>query len=299
MHPNTTETPAALRLVQESLARAEREIPALSTLLSSFGPLLEERVRLRESAPGWTGPLPAVDPDRFAQGLFLLAHGDFQDMSGLLPGAAARVLPLLAASFPGLAGEIAALTEALSSGRLTPLALAEAGFGGGAPVEGVSEQTLYFVASELVRPFVERQARDLAALVQELPWRQTTCPVCGGVAAMSVLRRHSDPSEYIQAHGGRRFLRCATCSTEWPYKRVSCPGCGCEEPESLTVLRDPSRPYERADACTVCNTFLLCLDTAEMADIPDPDVAALTMIALESRAREQGFRPLAGRVSGL
>ena len=287
------ELPADLRAIETALQRAMVELPALLPILEAFGPLLVERTRLRHEAPGWSGPAPVVDAQRFCQGVFLLADAGFEDMSAHLPGAARRLLPLMARSFPALAQELNALKRAIDSGALAPEVLAAAGFGEVITVPQVNAETLSFAAAELVRPFVERQAQDLAQIVKDLPWRQTNCPVCGGSPNMSILRRTWDESEYIQAHGGRRFLRCSSCASEWPYKRVSCPACGCEEPDELVVLRDPARPHERADACRRCNTFLLCLDTGELVDIPDPDVAVLTMLPLALQARRQGFAPLA------
>jgi FdhE protein len=297
MQTTDVETPTAQRNIETALARANADIPALAQLLAAFGPLLAERALLRAAAPGWTGPALVIDAERFSQGAFVLAQtevgGGFEDMSAHLPGAARQLLPVMSRSFPALAAELAALTEALHSGALTPRALASAGFGEVVPVPGVSEQTMAFAAAELVRPFVERQAQDLLELVKELPWRQTCCPVCGGAPNMSVLRRVQDDAEYIQSHGGRRFLRCSCCASEWTYKRVSCPACGCEEPDDLIILRDPARAHERADVCTRCKTFLLCVDTGELAEAPDPDVAALTMLPLEVQARQQGYKPMA------
>ena len=287
------ELPADLRAIETALRRALVELPALSSILESFGPLLVERTRLRHEAPGWSGPAPVVDAERFCQGVFLLADAGFEDMSAHLPGAAHRLLPLMERCFPALAQELNALKAAIDSGALAPEVLAAVGFGEVIKVPQVNPETLGFAAAELVRPFVERQAQDLAQLVKDLPWRRTNCPLCGGPPNMSILRRIWDESEYIQAHGGRRFLRCSSCATEWSYKRVSCHTCGCEEPDELVVLRDPARPHERADACRRCNTFLLCLDTGELADIPDPDVAVLTMLPLALQARRQGFAPLA------
>jgi len=255
-----------------------------------------ERARLRQSAPGWDGPPPAIDPDRFSQGAFVLADTGFQDMSAHLPQAAAALLPVMARCFPALAPELAALGAALESGAITPGLLALAGFGElGEPGElpGVSPQTLHFAAAEMVRPFVERQAVDLLALVADLPWQHSACPVCGGPPNMSVMRRTWDASEFIQAHGGRRYLRCSCCSSEWTHKRVSCPACGCEEPDELAVLRDPARPFERVDACRRCKSFVLCLDAGELAETPDPEVTALAMSALEEAARKEGFSPMA------
>lgn len=282
-----------LRALHKALSRAGTELPALAPMLAAFGPLLAERVRLREAAPGWTGPTPALDEDRFCQGAFLLADSGFEDMSAHLPAAAGTLLPLMAQSFPAVAQELKTLLAAIEGGALSPEALAAAAFGEDASVPGVSPETLGFAVAELVRPFIERQAQDLVPLVKDLPWRQHFCPICGGEPNMSVLRRIQDDTEFIQAHGGRRFLRCSSCSSEWTHKRVSCPACGCEEPEDLVVLRDPERPYERADACRRCKTFVLCVDTGEMADIPAPEIAALTMLPLEVQAREQGFAPMA------
>ena len=287
------ELPADLRAIETALKRAMEELPTLSTILEAFGPLLVERTRLRHEAPGWSGPAPVVDAERFCQGVFLLADAGFEDMSAHLPGAARRLLPLMARFFPALTRELKALKAAIDSGALAPEVLAAIGFGETIAVPQVSAATLGFAAAELVRPFVERQAQDLMPLVKDLPWRQASCPLCGALPNLSILRRIRDDSEYIQSHGGRRFLRCSSCATEWPYKRVSCPTCGCEEPDELVVLHDPDRPHERADACRRCHTFLLCLDTGELADIPDPDVAALTMLPLALQARRQGFAPLA------
>ena len=285
------ELPVDLRGIETAIRRVMVELPALSPILEAFGPLLVERTLLRHEAPGWSGPEPVVDAQRFCQGVFLLADAGFEDMSEHLPGAARRLLPLMARCFPALAQELNAIKTAINTGVLAPETLAAVGFGEVIAVPQVKAETLGFAATELVRPFVERQAQDLAQLVKDLPWRQTSCPLCGGPPNMSILRRTWDESEYIQAHGGRRFFRCSSCATEWLYKRVSCPTCGCEEPDELVVLRDPARPHERADACLRCNTFLLCLDTGELADIPDPDVAFLTMLPLAFQARRQGFAP--------
>ena len=297
MHTPAHETQADLRGIETALTRGQHEVPALAPLLAAFGPVLIEQTRLRRSAPGWTGPALVIDADRFSLGAFVLAQtevgGGFEDMSAHLPQAARTLLPVMARSFPAIAIELADLGAAIDSGALTPQALAAAGFGDHVEVPGVSAQTLAFAAAELVRPFVERQAQDLLALVKDLPWRQTCCPVCGGAPNMSVLRKDRDSSEFIQAHGGRRFLRCSCCASEWSHKRVSCPSCGCEEPDELLVLRDPARPFERVDACTRCKTFVLCLDSGEMVDVPDPGVAALTMLPLEIQAKKQGFKPMA------
>lgn len=282
-----------LRALHSTLSRARAELPALLPVLDAFGPLLAAQAELYEAAPGWSGPLPGLDPERFSQGAFILSDGGFEDMSAQLPAAAKSLLPLMAACFPALAAELSALAAALDSGALSPLDLAAAAFGASPDVPGASPTVVAFAAAELARPFLRKQGQSLLALIQDLPWSQHFCPVCGGAPSMSVLRRVDEDNEYIKSHGGRRYMRCSCCAAEWTHKRVSCPACDCEDPNELPILRVADREHERADACDRCKTFVLCLDTGELAEAPDPDVSALTMLPLETKATEQGYTPLA------
>ena len=95
----SSETSPRLRAIEIALTRALAELPALAPLLAAFGPLLAAQARLRETAPGWTGPAPAIEPERFSQGAFVLADSGFEDMSAHLPEAARLLLPVMAASF--------------------------------------------------------------------------------------------------------------------------------------------------------------------------------------------------------
>lgn len=289
-----------METIEVTLARELEMNPALEPLAAAFGPVLISRDMRRQAAPGWQGAAPALDPEAFSAGRPLLPQGGFQRPAVDLAASVSALVPLLRASLPGLAGELAALEDAVATGRLTPDAIWDAAFGGDPSVAGIAPEMLSFVAAEAVRPFLERQAEDLAAFISGLPWQGGVCPVCGGAPHMSVLRKPEGGEAFITAHGGKRFLRCSCCATQWAHKRVSCPSCGCEEPDELVVLRDPERPYERADACTRCKGFLLCLDSAELVSVPHPDAAALVMAPLEARAMARKFRPLAGHIwSGL
>lgn len=279
--------------IEATLARAIAENPALEPLTNAFGPMLIARDSRRRSVSGWQGMQAPLDAESFSGGQPLLPEAGFQCPAKGLPEALLALLPVLSRCLPGLAEELSALKAAVVSGEAGSDALWAAAFDRQGAVSGVGSQSLAFVAAEAARPFLARQAQDLAPLIDGLPWTQGCCPVCGGAPHMSVLRKPEGGEDFITAHGGKRFLRCSCCATEWTFKRVSCPACGCEEPDDLMVLRDPERPFERADACKRCQTFLLCLDSAELVAVPHPDVAALVMAPLEAKAVAQGFRPLA------
>ena len=208
------ELPADLRAIETALRRALEELPALSPILEAFGPLLVERTRLRHEAPGWSGPAPVVDAERFCQGVFLLADAGFEDMSAHLPGAARRLLPLMARFFPALAQELNALKAAIDSGALAPEVLAAVGFGEVITVPQVNAETLGFAAAELVRPFVERQAQDLTPTgegpplaagelpcVRRLAQHECPAPHPGRVGVHPVPRRPTVPALLLVRHG--------------------------------------------------------------------------------------------------
>ncbi len=285
----------ASRTIRADAARLGREIPSLTPLLDAFIPLLAEQAAVQATAAGWTSDPPALDPEVFCQGRPLLAEAGFQDVTSGIPGAAARLLPVMARCFPGLATEIGILAKAMQADPDRAAGeLADAAFGvTGEAILGVAPDAAHFLARECARPLVRRQAETLSPLFTELPWRFMVCPVCGGHPDFSWFKKVRDDAQYITGHGGPRFLRCADCATWWRYKRISCPGCGNEEPSRLSFLHSPERPYERVDLCQECKTYVPCLDTTDMIHIPHPDVAALAMLPLEIMARERGLRPLA------
>jgi FdhE protein len=285
----------ASRTIRADAARLGREIASLAPLLDAFAPLLAEQAAIQADAPGWSGEPPAFAQEVFCQGRPLLADSGFQDVTSGIPGAAARLLPIMARSFPGLGQDIDALARVLAAdpGR-TATGLMETASGGRAgPVFGAAPDAAAFVGRELARPFVRRQAETLSPLIADLPWRFTTCPTCGGHPDFSWFKKVRDDAQYITGHGGPRFLRCADCATWWRYKRISCPGCGNEEPSRLSFLHSPERPYERIDLCEECRSYVPCLDTTDMIRVPHPDVAALALLHLEMLARDKGYHPLA------
>jgi FdhE protein len=295
MRTNVESIPAENAILAET-AKLSQHNPALRAVAESFGPLLAIRAELRQTAPGWRGPLPELNIERFCNGVSLLSKTGFQDVSEHLAEAGKRFLPVVRQVFPVLVGATEALADALSKNQLTDAALvrmAEGKEDGVLP--GASGAIQAFLATELLKPFRERQALDLKPLLDEVAWRHGRCPVCGGVPHYSELRKIKDDAEYIQAYGGQRWLRCGACATEWRYKRVSCPSCGAEDPDDLVCLRLEGRPLERADACRKCKTYCLCQDAAQSLEALAPDVAALSMLPLEMLARQEGYRPLAAQ----
>jgi len=58
----------------------------------------------------------------------------------------------------------------------------------------------------------------------------------------------------IEGDGGKRFLLCAFCGTEWEFRRIYCAFCGESREQSLPVFVAEKFPHIRVEACDTCRT---------------------------------------------
>jgi FdhE protein len=117
-----------------------------------------------------------------------------------------------------------------------------------------------------------------------------TCPFCNARPVAGVLRGEGD--------GGKRWLLCSLCSTEWPYRRVLCPGCGEENKDKLPIYTAAEFPAARVDACDACHTYLKSIDlTKDGHAIPMVDEIAT--VALNIWAEEHDYVKLETNLLGM
>ena len=109
-------------------------------------------------------------------------------------------------------------------------------------------------------------------------WQEPLCPVCGSRPGMAEL----------VGEEGKRFLCCSTCSFLWPFKRLKCPSCGCEDPESLGYFTIGDGAV-RVDTCKECSRYIKTRDSRKgNSDVP-LDVEDLLSIHLDLLASREGF----------
>jgi FdhE protein len=109
-------------------------------------------------------------------------------------------------------------------------------------------------------------------------WSEGYCPVCGSRAGMGE----------IAGEEGKRLLSCSSCFFKWPYKRLKCPYCSNEEPESLSYFTAGEGPT-RVDVCRKCSRYIKTRDTRlGNADVP-LEAEDLATIHLDLLAGKEGF----------
>lgn len=135
-----------------------------------------------------------------------------------------------------------------------------------------------FFARALLQPCAERLALDSS------PRTATTmsvCPVCGSRPQAAVLRPEGD--------GGKRFLLCSFCLTEWEFRRILCPVCGEEDYKKLPRYTAEDPVSLRVEACDTCHFYLKSIDmTVDGLAVPLVDEVA--SVPLDLWAAEHGYK---------
>lgn len=116
---------------------------------------------------------------------------------------------------------------------------------------------------------------------------RNTCPFCGERPVAAVLRPEGE--------GGKRYLLCSLCLTEWEFRRMLCPNCGEENHENLPVYTTTEFPHIRVEACDSCRHYIKAIDlTVDGRAVPEVDEIAA--IALDLWAAENGYTKLAANL---
>jgi len=143
------------------------------------------------------------------------------------------------------------------------------------------------LARILIEPYAE-----LLAMKQALPEigpAGNLCPQCGARPLAGVLR--------VEGDGGKRFLLCAFCATEWEFRRIYCAYCGEDREQSLPVFVAEKFPHIRVEACDTCRHCIRSVDLTKDGHAV-PAVDDLAAIPLALWAEEYGYERIHDNLLG-
>ena len=153
-------------------------------------------------------------------------------------------------------------------------------------LEGETELHTFF-ARVLLQPYAEYLAAAPAAQLEG--FRGSICPICQARPQVAVLRPEGD--------GGKRFLGCSFCLTEWEFRRILCPVCGEEDYVKLPRYSAEDVPAVRVEACDTCKYYLKSVDlTADGLAVPIVDEVATA--PLDLWAVEHGYKKISPNIMG-
>ncbi|MGQ9516160.1 MAG: formate dehydrogenase accessory protein FdhE [Anaerolineae bacterium] len=143
---------------------------------------------------------------------------------------------------------------------------------------GLDLALLKFLLNHTLRPFLRRYAQTVAPWINTNNWYQPYCPVCGGEPDFAVLEK---------PHGARRLL-CSRCDFEWPYRRTSCPYCGCEDSEKYQYALSEDNVY-RLYLCDNCYRYLKTLDLREVFEDRLLPIERIVTLPMDIAAYRAGY----------
>jgi len=144
-----------------------------------------------------------------------------------------------------------------------------------------------FFARVLFQPLAEYVAATSAA--ESAGFAGSMCPVCGAKPQVAVLRPEGD--------GGKRFLVCSFCLTEWESRRILCPICGEVDHQKLPRYSAEGISAIRVEACDTCKYYLKSVDmTVDGHAVPLVDEVAT--VPLDVWAMDHGFNKISLNLMG-
>jgi formate dehydrogenase accessory protein FdhE len=146
--------------------------------------------------------------------------------------------------------------------------------------------------SVVVGIFLQPYAEFLAKQAERAPTSgaDRTCPFCEAKPVAGALRPEGD--------GGKRFLICGFCATEWPFTRLICPNCGETNVDKLAVYTASQFPHVRVEACDSCRRYIKTVDLTKNGHAV-PIVDELATLPLNLWAEEHEYAKLRANLLGL
>ncbi len=144
-----------------------------------------------------------------------------------------------------------------------------------------------FFPRALFQPQAERLAATPAAELEG--FAGSVCPVCGARPQVAVLHPEGD--------GGKRFLLCSFCLTEWEFRRILCPMCAEEDYQKLPRYSAEDPIAVRVEACDTCKYYLKSVDMT-VDGLAVPVVDEIATAPLDLWAAEHGYSKISLNLMG-
>lgn len=144
-----------------------------------------------------------------------------------------------------------------------------------------------FFARVIFQPLAEHLALAQGTRIEG--FAGSVCPVCSAKPQVAVLRPEGD--------GGKRFLVCCFCATEWEFRRILCPACGEVDHQKLPRYMAEGISAVRVEACDTCHYYLKGVDmTVDGLAVPVVDEVATA--PLDVWAMEHEFNKISPNLMG-
>ncbi len=146
----------------------------------------------------------------------------------------------------------------------------------------IDADEMIFLVVNWLKPYFVLFAEKNRDAIPNDEWEEGKCPVCGYFPDMALLKESME---------GKRFLHCALCETEWPYKRLACTICGEENAEKLGYFALEEDSIYRVDYCDACHGYIKTRRLSKAASGEDYDLTVenILTVGFDSSLIEKGY----------
>ena len=127
-------------------------------------------------------------------------------------------------------------------------------------------------------PIDAGQTIDVGRSTIDDHWHRGYCPFCGSWPA------------FIEAHGGKRALRCSYCALEWAPASNSCIYCGNAGNDFVAAAPDVQQPQRRVELCGRCSGYTKVIEVEDPTPFPLLAIEDLATLSLDQGAMDHGYR---------
>lgn len=275
--------------LEKAFESIERDVPSLKPVVNAFKEVMISRVILKATLSD--RPDIRISPpelSRFAEGHPWLTEEAIASFIDPWGEPVESTMEPLARAFPSITAEVLRLKEALRAGELDLKQCIgflvegrEEDINKIAACLGFQPNVLKFILGQMLKPFVEKRTESLRPLIENLPWVQGYCPICGAFPEMRFIKGEED----------QRWLKCSLCGYEWRFDRQTCPYCG-EKKERKEFISVDGFEHEWVELCHDCHRYIVGIDLTKRTGVTT-DVATIGMVHLDIIAQNRGFLPAA------
>ncbi|MCX7679804.1 MAG: formate dehydrogenase accessory protein FdhE [Spirochaetes bacterium] len=146
----------------------------------------------------------------------------------------------------------------------------------------IDADEIIFFAVNWLKPYMVLFAEKIREGVLVDSWEKSRCPICGYFPDMALIK---------EAQEGKRFLHCALCESEWPFKRLACTICGEEDAHKIGYFEIDGNPEYRVDYCDSCRGYIKTRRISKIVSDDDYDISVdnILTVGLDSQLIERGY----------
>lgn len=269
--------------------RTVSQNPHAAEILKAFRPIITRQRQLVAEAKLRDVNFMALDKAKLKAGVSVIEQIDLQGADEEIKQITLALVPAVKEGMPPLSKGLDGLCDLILKNKIRPADYFKTSAGGkNSETDSwirdlkVTPSNASFLMSLVSRVVLQKRAGEITTALGSFEWEKGYCPVCGDFPSIAL----------IEEEGGKRFLHCSSCGTDWRYTRVICPYCEREAQQGMDYYFIEDKTQESVFVCDQCKKYLVTLCRVGHLLARDMDVSAISLVHLDMIMQDKGYKPM-------